>query len=166
LNPLDVRQRPELLIASLATLPEPFRVRWIAPEASPARVVQLRQIARDAGVEQRLSIDVRSVNAGEMAYLLAHATALIELAPGLLVVGQIVCQASRTGVPVITCVDGGALIECIGPGSPEPSQPDPTALANAIRAAYAAPSSKSATRVQRTQTRGTGWAPLKKALAQ
>lgn len=166
MNALDDRQRPELLIACLAVLPEPFRARWIAPEASRKRLADLHQLAQDAGVEQRLSIDVRSVNAGEKSYLLSQAAALIDVAPGQLAVGDAYRQAIQTGVPVITCIDGGASVELLRPGSPAPAQVDPTALAAAIRAACAAPNPKSVHQVPPTRNRETSWAPLIEALTQ
>lgn len=166
LNPLDDRQRPDLLIACLARLPEPFRARWISPQASPTLVANLRQLALDAGVEQRLAIDVRRVNAGEKAYLLAHAAALVELAPGSLAVSDSARQAIHIGVPVITCEDGGALLELVGPESPPPAQTNPASVATAVRASCDAPARIPPSRTSRAQPRTTGWAPLLKALTQ
>ncbi len=166
MNPLDVRHRPELLIAALTKLPEPLRARWIAPEATAERLTELHRIARDARVEQRLAIDVRRVNAGEAAYLLANAAALVEIAPGGLAVGALAAQAARLGVPIITCTDGGAIVEARGTGSPEPASPDPTALAAAILAASSEPVHVPAVRPPSARLRKPGWSPLLKAIAQ
>jgi len=165
LGRLDERQRPELLITCLARLPEPLRARWIAPEASTTRVADLYQLARELGVEQRFAIDVRRVNAGEKAYLLAHAAALIDIAPGALAVGETAMQAVRTGVPVITCIDGGASVELVGAESPDPANVDAAAVVAAIRTAWDASSIQANIRLRPDGTSGTGWAPLLKAVA-
>jgi len=165
LNSLSDRQRPELLIACLAALPEPFRARWIAPYAPPARLARLRDLAQNAGLEHRLTFEVRAIDGGEKAFLLAHAAALLELAPDLLAVGNIVHEAIAIGVPVITCTDGGALNEVSPQTSSRPAKPDGTALATGVRAACAAPVNVSRRTIPPIKPSAIEWAPLLKALS-
>lgn len=163
LNPLDDRQRPELLVACLARLPEPFRARWVAPTAQPGAVARLRRLAEDAGVGQRLAIDVRSIDAGEKAYLLAHAAALLELGSNVIAAGESVHDALRQSVPVIAVKDGGALTEII-PSSAPIAGPSGASLAKAVVAACTAPDKKRRGPAKPTKLRETGWTPLVKAL--
>jgi len=164
LNPLDDWQRPELLIACLAVLPEPFRARWVASVAHPETLYRLRRLAEEAGVAQRLAIDVRTIDAGEKAYLLAHAAALLELAPDALAIADPIHDAVRNGVPVIACKDGGALTEIARP-SPQPVKPAGPALAEAVLAACAPLDRKSPVPAKSAKTSATGWAPLLKTLS-
>ena len=166
LDSLSERQRPELLIACLAALPEPFRGRWIAPYVPPARLARLRDLAHHAGLEHRLTFEVRAIDAGEKAFLLSRAAALLELSPSLLAVGQTVHEAIATGVPLITCTDGGALSEVSDRISTRPANPSGTALATAVRAACAAPVDASPRSTPAVTSSATEWAPLLKALSQ
>ena len=156
LNPLNDRQRPELLIDCLAELPESFRVRWVASYRDAATLVRVVDLARNAGIEHRVAFDVRSINDGEKAYLLAHAAALLELAPAKLAVSDSVHHANQIGVPVISCSDGGALAE----GTVAYPRPDGAALATAIRSVCPATLKPS---VSRGALR-TSWAPLLEAI--
>lgn len=165
LNSLIDSQRPDLLIACLAGLPEPFRARWIASYAPPARLAQLRDLAKDAGLEHRLTFQVRVLDAGEKAFLLAHAAALLELAQHVLAVGDTVHEAIATGVPVISCSDGGALAEVSEQTSTKPAKPYGAALAKAVRAACAAPANTSIRLAPPTKYSAIAWAPLVKALS-
>ena len=166
LNSLSDRQRPDLLIACLAALPEPFRARWIASYAPPTRLARLRDLAQDHGLEHRLAFEVRAIDAGEKAFLLSQAAALLELAPSLLSVGDTVHEAIATGVPVITCTDGGALTEISDQISTRPAKPFGTALAMAVRAACAAPDKTSLRSMPAAESSAIEWAPLSKALSQ
>ena len=167
LNVLGDRQRPDLLIACLAALPEPFRARWIAPSEQPGTVTRLRRLAQEAGVEQRLVIEVRSIDAGEQAYLLAHAAALLELAQDAVATTCTVQNAIRCGVPVIACNDGGALTEIYsGRASRKPAKPEGAALAQAVLSACALPDEKSSRSAPLAKPRVTSWIPLAKALSE
>ncbi|MCY7397913.1 MAG: hypothetical protein LH466_03620 [Sphingomonas bacterium] len=165
LNSLDDRQRPDLVMACLAALPEPFRARWIAPYAPPARLARLRDLAQDAGLEHRLTFDVRAIGGAEKAFLLSQASALLELSPGLLAVGESVHHAIATGVPLITCTDGGALTEVSDQISTRPAKPSGTALATAVRAASAASASASPRPAPHIKSSAIEWAPLVKVLS-
>lgn len=161
LNPIEDGHRPDLLVACLAALPEPYRARWVASSAQAESLARLRRLAADAGVEQRLAIDTRDIDAGEKAYLLANAAALLELGQGAFAIKDIVQQALREGVPVIACKDGGALTEF---GSKQAS-PDGAALAKAVLAA-AKPAAPKARAAATAASATRGWAPLLKALGE
>lgn len=166
LNSLSDCQRPDLLIDCLAALPEPFRARWVASYAPPTTLARLRDLAQNAGLEHRLTFDVRAINAGEKAFLLSQASALLELAPSLLAVGETVHQAIATGVPLITCTDGGALTEVSDQISTRPVKPSGAALATAVRAASATPTRRSPRSAPHNKPTAIAWAPLLKALPQ
>lgn len=160
LNPIDDAHRPDLLVACLAALPEPYRARWVAPLAQADSLARLRRLAADAGVEQRLAIDTRAIDACEKAYLLAHAAVLLELGQEAFALTDTVRQALRDGVPVIACRDGGALTE---PGSKQ-AQPDGAALAKAVLAAGKPAATKARAGTATSDPRG--WAPLLKAFVE
>ncbi len=165
LNDLSDRQRPELLMSCLAALPEPFRARWIAPYVPPARLARLRDLARETGLEHRLTLEARSIDPGEQAFLMAQAAALLELAPNLLAVSGTVHEAIAMGVPVIACTDGGALSEVSQQTSARPANPAGGALAIAVRAACSAPTTASPCSVPVTKSGAVRWASLLKALS-
>jgi glycosyltransferase involved in cell wall biosynthesis len=167
LNALDDRQRPELLISCLAALPEPYRARWIASSAQPGSLARIRRLAEDAKVEQRLVIEMRAIDAGENAYLMAHAAALLEPAANAFAIPDTVHDAVRTGVPVIACNDGGALTEIYpGRASPRPAEPAGAALAKAMLAIRKSPDKELSGSVPFAKTSATSWAPLLKALSE
>ena len=161
---INDRQRPELLIACLAALPEPFRARWVAPSAQPANIAQLRQQAETSGVEHRLVIDARRIDPAETAFLLSQAAAYLDFGHGSLTVSDAIIQALQNAVPVITCSDGGALTELSGLTASPPAKPDGLALAKAVRAATAAPAGKPAGAAPLADSGATNWAPLLKAI--
>ena len=67
----------------------------------------------------RLAVDVRSIDAGEKAYLLAHAAALLELGSNVIAAGDWVHDALRQSVPVIAVKDADAKLK----GVAEPTYP-------------------------------------------
>lgn len=162
---MDDRQRRELLVTCLAALPEPLRVRWIAPDAAAASNLRLREQAASAGVEHRLVVDVHSLDPGESAYLLSQAAACLDLARASLVVSDLVLQAHQAGVPIISCSDGGAVTELSGSKARQPAKPNGIALAAAVHAAVAVPVVESA-RSARSARPGIGWAPLLEVVSQ
>lgn len=164
LTAINDRQRPELLIACLAALPEPFRARWTAPSAQPAIIAQMRQQAEAAGVEHRLVVDVRQIDPGETGYLLSQAAACLDFGHASVAVSGTVFQALQNGTPTITCSDGGALTELSGPTAAPPAKPDGPVLAEAVRAATAAPAIEPARAAPFAESVARNWAPLLKAI--
>jgi hypothetical protein len=130
LLPLADRQRPDLLIATLEALPEPFRLRWVASCADAGALGRVRKLAEDRGVADRFSVDVRRTEAGERSYLLSQAAALVDLMPGAMAIADGVRLAFQQGVPVIAGTDGGATADAV----PNASSPTPESLAEVIMA--------------------------------
>ncbi len=164
--PLNERQRPELLVACLAALPEPWRARWVVTRnADPASIDLLRKLTRAAGLDERLVVDARNIDRGERAYLLSQAAAYIDLAPASLAISEKVDEALEADVPVVACTDGGAVTERVN-SRLWLANPEATALATVVRKATA----RSAVAPKRTGPASAiaskEWEPLVKALAQ
>lgn len=166
LGTLNGHQRPELLIDCLKPLPGSVRARWVAPSAEPAVLDSFRRRADLFGVGARIALDVRAISADEAAYLLAHAAALIELAPGSWVIPQHAQAAVEVGLPVIACKDGGAVTEIHSRRKLlHLAEPSGRWLAKAVQGAC----SRRTRRLPSSQTSAlTGaedWAPLLRALS-
>jgi hypothetical protein len=128
----------------------------------------LRRLAETSGVASRLSVDLRAIDPGETRYLLAHAAALLELAPAAFVAPQHLQTALSIRLPVISCRDGGAVAEIQqSRKSPLCVEPSGSALAKAVRAAVDQGSKDASAASPRPSkaSRASGWTPLLKALA-
>ncbi len=157
-------QRPELLIECLARLPEPFRARWVARDADPATLARMRGLAQQAGVEQRLAIDLRPIDRAERAYLIAQSAALIETGSNALLISDSIVEASAIGVPVVVCDDGGAANELAASSMVRSAPPVGAELARSVVAACAEAPGASQHAALPESGRSNGWHPLMKAL--
>ncbi len=166
MSPINERQRPELLIACLAALPEPWRARWVVTRnADPASIDLLRKLTRAARLEARLVVDARNIDRGERAYLLSQAAAYIDLTPASLAISEEVDEALEADVTVVACTDGGAVTERLN-SRLWLANPEGTALAAVLRKATVRSAVAPVRKVPASAVASNEWAPLVKALAQ
>jgi glycosyltransferase involved in cell wall biosynthesis len=156
--------RPELLIDCLAALPEPFRARWVAGDADRATIARMRGRAQQAGVEERLAIDVRPIDHAERSYLIAQCAALIDPGANALLIGDSLVEAVATGVPVVICNDAGAAGELTDSSRVRSAPPVGTSLAQAVMAACATQPSPPPKPAPVEAAAGGEWQLLMKAL--
>lgn len=163
IGPVEEPARLDLLLDCLAQLPDRFRLRWTAAAAPPAVIARLRNRADDRGVGQRLVIDMRSVEPGEWAYMLANAAALVELTPNAHLIPDWVQHALQRDVEVVAFRDGGGLTEIVARnGVARLAEPSTGSLAKALAGAGDSPATR---KVAKPLPGATSWSPLLKALA-
>lgn len=166
LGTLSGDQRPELLVDCLKALPGSARARWVAPSAEPAVLDSFRRRADLFGVGARIALDVRAISTDETAYLLAHAAALIELAPGSWVIPQHAQAAVEIGLPVIACKDGGAVTEIRTRRKLlYLAEPSGRSLAKAVQGACGGRTKGLPSPQTGALTGAEGWTPLLRALS-
>jgi glycosyltransferase involved in cell wall biosynthesis len=140
------------------------------PPDRPEDAEQLRRLAAEEGVEDRLTLDLRFLPRADLARLVNGATAVAYLPFDEDSVGYVTMEAFHARKPVLTVTDAGGVLEIVQDGETGAvCEPTPEALGAALSALVAEPAR--AVRLGRNararlDSRGITWpATIEKLLA-
>lgn len=132
-------KRQHLLVRAMRHAPG-LRLVIAGPPDRPEDADELRRLAAEEGVEDRLTLDLRFLPREELARLVNHATAVAYLPFDEDSVGYVTMEAFHAGKPVLSTADAGGVLEIVRDGETGVvCEPTPEALGAALSALAADP---------------------------
>ena len=132
-------KRQHLLVRAMRHAPG-LRLVVAGPPDRPEDADDLRRLAAEEGVENRLTLDLRFLPRAELARLVNGATAVAYLPFDEDSVGYVTMEAFHAGKPVLTTSDAGGVLEIVRDGETGVvCEPTPEALGAALSALAAEP---------------------------
>ena len=132
-------KRQHLLVRAMRHAPG-LRLVIAGPPDRPEDADNLRRLAADEGVEDRLTLDLRFLPRAELARLVNGATAVAYLPFDEDSVGYVTMEAFHAGKPVLTTSDAGGVLEIVRDGETGVvCEPTPEALGAALSTLAAEP---------------------------
>ena len=132
-------KRQHLLVRAMRHAPG-LRLVVAGPPDRPEDADQLRRLAAEEGVEDRLTLDLRFLPRAELAQLVNGAAAVAYLPFDEDSVGYVTMEAFHAGKPVLTTGDAGGVLEIVRDGETGAvCEPTPEALGAALSALAADP---------------------------
>lgn len=154
LGAIDPLKRPELVIASIARLPQPRpEVVWIANMVNPSHLEKVRQLAQSAAVRFRPEVGISDK---EVVDLLNRA-ALMVYVPRLEPFGLAPLEAGACGLPVVAVAEAGLRETILDGVNGLVVEDDPEAIAQAIQRLLANPAYASQLGAAGCELVGRGW---------
>jgi glycosyltransferase involved in cell wall biosynthesis len=133
-------KRQALLVQALKFAPK-VRMVIAGPPDSEMDAPELARLAAAAGVEDRLTLDLRFLPRIEMASLLNNAAAAAYIPFDEDSVGYVTMEAFQAGKPMITTTDSGGVLEIVRNGETGlVTEPNPESLGEALSAIMDNPS--------------------------
>jgi glycosyltransferase involved in cell wall biosynthesis len=127
-------KRQAMLVRALPHAPG-IRLVIAGPPDSAADAPELRRLALELGVEDRLALDLRFLPRKELASLVNRASAVAYIPFDEDSVGYVTMEAFQAGKPVLTTTDSGGVLEIVHDGETGfVARPTPEALGAAFSA--------------------------------
>jgi glycosyltransferase involved in cell wall biosynthesis len=131
---INAAKRQHLLVEALRHAPG-IRLVVAGPPDTPEDGERLRRLAVIAGVEDRLTLDLRFLPRGDFARLVNGASAVAYLPFDEDSFGYCTMEAFQAGKPVLTTIDSGGVLDIVRDGETGlVATPDPEALGAALAA--------------------------------
>ena len=132
-------KRQDLLVRALRHAPQ-VRLVVAGPPDTEADAAQLRRLAAEEGVDDRVRFELRFLSRAELAELVNGAAAVAYLPLDEDSVGYVTMEAFHAGKPVLTVADAGGVLQLVESGQTGwVSEPEVEAIAAGLRAAVADP---------------------------
>jgi glycosyltransferase involved in cell wall biosynthesis len=126
-------KRQWLLVEAMRYLPRGIRLVVAGPPESERDAADLRERVAAAGLEDRVTLDLRFLPREELARLVNGARAVAYVPYDEDSVGYVTAEACQAAKAVVTTTDSGGLLKLVVPGETGcVAAPDPQALAEAM----------------------------------
>jgi glycosyltransferase involved in cell wall biosynthesis len=130
---VNASKRQWLLVEAMRHLPPGIRLVIAGPPDDERDVEDLKARIAAAGLEDRVTLDLRFLPRGELASLVNNARAVAYVPYDEDSVGYVTAEACHAARPVVTTTDSGGLLQIVIPGETGiVGAPDPESLAAAM----------------------------------